>query len=184
MISKILKHLFGEKPTSAHLSLSLARKIVAKFGNLVEELNDPKRYTLEDLENKRPFALPLKRLPYTKEQVQTALAVVIADLVFLKACDPLARHSNLLYAAISSSGDLAYLTDRETSGWCYTGMRLNSEEAFSLWRARCEDICKRLSAQNADSLPSEQDIHRYLRSIDSMLPHFLNEPALVAVRGT
>ena len=91
-----------------------AKKIAAAFGNLVVELSDTKRHTLEDVERKAPYSLPLDRLLHSKQQIQTALAIVIAEFVVKLAVRPSEQARTIMNAAVMASGELQYFSRRHS----------------------------------------------------------------------
>jgi len=162
-----------------------AKEIAAAFGKLVEELNDPKRYSVRDHRKDLPFSLPIQRLHHSKPQIQTALAIIIARLTIELAIRPSKQNGATLSAAVMTSGELQYfgsypVPNRGTDDSVYV---------YAGWRETCErcsaNIVGKQSVSNQpDGWPSPQALAEYWQVIDSLVPRLLAEPALVAARNT
>jgi hypothetical protein len=165
-----------------------AREVAAQFGGLVAELNDPKRYTLADLEMRRTFSFPVETLGYSKQQVQIALAVLIAELVFRMAIDPSERDGHALYAAMQCSGHLAHFTHQPERGWQHIHIEIRSTYVYACWQARCQRCLTEITPEprrlREDTGRWLEALTTYWQRIDLMVPDLLNDTTLVAIRAT
>lgn len=184
MFSEAFDRLLRLGPTSAIMPARDARLIAAKFGDLIIELYDEKRYTNKDADNKRVFSLPLKRLSHSKQDIQKALAVVVADLVPKEIDFPSQEQRDSLYAAVHSSGDLAYFTDRTDPGFCcYGATKAKSDEVYSQFRGACE-LQAYLTEPAANQGRSSEESRQYWQAIDPIIVQLLKEPILASIRET
>ncbi|MBI4657869.1 MAG: hypothetical protein HY735_03290 [Verrucomicrobia bacterium] len=151
-------------------------------------MNNPKRYTLKDRTDKRPFSFPVERLGHSKERVQLALAVVVAELVVRLAIDPCERDRNYLSAAISCSGEVAHFTVQPEIGFEHVPIAGEATFVYVARQRICEGclaeiVSEPAALRNGPSGWSDALI-RYWREIDRRIPELLNDPALKAVRAT
>jgi hypothetical protein len=168
-----------ERSDSSIIQVAEAREIAAAFGLLVAELNDVKRYNLEDRRRGLPFSLPLERLKHSKLQIQTAIAIVIADLLVEIRKGGTSNELNyILTAAITTPGDLKFFR-REPIG--LEGQD-NSMYVFADWRRRCEECLSKICAASNKSTDSELVLAEYWCKIDAMVPYLLQDPVLVRAR--
>ncbi len=175
--------------TSQLLPLPDAIDIVAPFGLLVAELNDPKRYN-PGLKDTVPFSLLVKRLAHSKRQIQTALAIVIAEHVVQFARERSSTAQRILIATSSSSGDLAWFTVQPIFSHTtkpYAELMWDGQNAYRAWWEECERYLKTIAGQpinssGRSSWPSSFDLAEYWRTIDRSVPKLLEKRALRAIR--
>lgn len=177
-------------PSSSLIPFHKARKITGKFGDLVADLTDPNRFTTcANIQNKKMHTMPVARLGYSKEQVQTALAVVIAELVVVLSVKPSDEDEKYLQAAVSASQDLARFY-RQPEGWKDFVFESESIFVYHEWRRKCEDCWGKLIAARPalvredphTSVPWGMALTEYWKEIDRMIPELLKDPSLAAIR--
>ena len=149
---------------------SEAREIASAFGILVAELADTARYSFDDHRKGLPYSLPLERLRHTKFQIQTALAIVIADLTAELVADPVEQVKAFLNATVECSGDLQYFSRQPLRNQGGD----DSVYVFAAW----VKTCKRCLAESGG------DLDVYWRTIDRLIPGLLSDPVLAVARET
>jgi hypothetical protein len=155
---------------SSVMSLSEAREIASAFGTLVAELNDTKNYSFDDHRKGLAYSLPIDRLQHRKVQIQTAIAVVIAELTAEFAVRPTEQTKAFLTAAVGCSGEVQYFSRKpflneggDDSIYVYGG-----------WVKTCE----RYFAAAAG------DLGEYWRMVDRLIPDLLSDAVLAKARET
>lgn len=163
------------------MTIESARAIAADYGDSIMELNDPKRLVTTKTQM---TSLPREHLRHSKEDIQTALAITIADLVVSGGLGLSRENQEMVDAAVFSSGDLAYFTRIPCSGFCYEDIRTASQRIFSAWRDDCISNWKRIHESQKTGVSTKQPIDRFWKALDAYVPTFLQHPTLVAIRET
>lgn len=164
---------------SALISCDKVREIISKFGYLVAELYRPDRCTLEDRENNRPFSLPVELLGYSKQQVQIALAVFIAELVTKSAAGWSENDTKALSYAAYCSGCLVHFTRKPATLKENMLTEFGSTDVYAEWKRKCE-LC--LDEASSKSTNRPEAVSEYWKAIDRMIPDLLNNTTLLTVR--
>jgi hypothetical protein len=102
---------FGAIAESSLMPTSGAKLIVADFGDCVGKLHSRERFTFEDAESGKSISMNPTLLGCSKERVQTAIAVLLADFVVCNAVKPSAEIRQYIHLASSTSGDLVFFTE-------------------------------------------------------------------------
>ena len=147
-----------------------AREIASAFGILVAELNDTKRYTWNDFRKGLPFSLPADRLRHPKVQIQTALSVVIAELIAELAAHPTEKAKVFLNSTVASSGDLQYFSRKPL-------VNKGGDDSIYVYGGWVQ-TCQRCIEETAGEL------NQYWRLVDRLIPDLLNDPILATARET
>lgn len=178
-------------PSSSLIPYHKARKIAGKFGNLIVELTAPNRFatSANALQNKKLLTMPEERLGSSKEQVQTALAVIVAEMVIVLAAKRSDEDEKYLQAAMTSSNEIGRFY-RQPEGWKNFSFESESALVYHGWRRKCEDCWGKLvAAQPAllkedphSSIPWAMALTEYWKEIDRMIPELLRDPWLTAMR--
>jgi hypothetical protein len=135
-------------PTSSLMPFYQAKDIAADFGNRVVELMESNRQYLG--EGKTPL-LPVERLTHTKQQIQIALAIVIAEYVVKLAIQPSNEIRGILGAAASSSGELAWFIRHPEDRRDYFGILIGSQNLYYSWQRSCERCLKEIAGKPPES---------------------------------
>jgi hypothetical protein len=177
-------------PSSSLIPFHKAKVIAGKFGDLIVELCAPKRLTDSADQNKKMLTMPVERLGYSKEQVQTALAVVIAEMVVVLATKPSDQDEKYLRAAAAAASSVGRFY-RQPEGWKNFSFEEESTRVYYGWIQKCEDCWGKLIAaqpallrENPDtSVPWGMALTEYWEEIDRMIPELLKDPWLTGIRG-
>jgi hypothetical protein len=172
-----LKKIFAKdaRPSSTHILYAEAEPIVGEFGLLVAELNDPKE---------APFLryLPKQRLGCSKDRVQMALAVAIAEWAYQCAVGQVGQNRAMIDAATFSSGDLVRFSasaDSEKVSSAHWKVLTDSQELYQGWAAWCEKVIRHIREQTR--VNALRQCTGYWLIVDQELVEFLKEPSLVAI---
>jgi hypothetical protein len=177
-------------PSSSLIPYHKARKITGKFGDLIVKLTDSNRFTTcANIQNKKMHTMPVERLGYSKEQVQTALAVVIAEMVVVLAAKPSDEDERYMRAAATAASAVGRFY-RQPEGWKNFSFECESTNVYYGWVGKCEDCWGKLvAAQPAllkedphTSVPWGMALTEYWKQIDRMIPELLKDPWLTAIR--
>jgi hypothetical protein len=160
----------SQEKHSSVMSLSEAREIASAFGTLVAEITDTKNYSFDDHRKGLAYSFPIDRLRHPKVQIQTALAVVIAELTAELATRPTEQAKAFLTAALGCSGEVQYFSRKpllnkggDDSIYIYGG-----------WVKRCEQCFAAVAG----------DLGEYRRMVDRLMPDLLSDPVLAKARET
>ena len=176
---------FGAIAESNFMSTAEAKVIVADFGDRVGELHSPQRFTFEDAESGKSFSMNPTLLGCSKERVQTAIAVLLADFVVCDTLKPSAEIRRYIELAIATSGDLVFFTDTVVP---YKGplavecelLTGRSQKAFGQWCYGCTHVWREVCG-TSKTLSDQTRV--YWQRIDTAIPKLLAHPTLVAIRN-